>query len=291
VSAAGGHQASGNRSGRSDASALFGAVAAAYARHRLTYPARFFELLLQHLPADPLVWDCGCGSGQASLDLAERGVRVIATDASAAQLAAAGAHPRVVYRQASADASGLAAASVDGVVVAAAVHWFAGEAFNAEVRRVSKPGAVLAWIGYLPLLLPDSRLQQVMDGFHTGTLAPWWPAERRWVEQSYAGLAFPAEEWAFPQGLWIERRWNLTALLTHIGTWSAVQRCREAGGDPLPGLAAALAPLWPGQGNEPLLVRWPFMGRWGAVRPAGPRSPQPTAAAPPPAPPHPAGHS
>jgi SAM-dependent methyltransferase len=260
---------SGNQASRTEASALFGAVAAAYARHRLTYPAAFFELLLQRLPADPLVWDCGCGSGQASLDLAGGGARVIATDASAAQLAAAQPHPQITYRQAPAEASGLAAASVDGVLVAAAVHWFAGEAFNTEVRRVCTPEAVMAWIGYLPLRLPGSQLQAVMDTFHNSTLAPWWPAERRWVEQSYAGLEFPGENWPFPPGLWIERRWTLADLLAHIGTWSAVQRSREAGSDPLPALAAELTPLWPRQGAGPLRVRWPFMGRWGLVRPEG----------------------
>lgn len=259
----------------SEASALFGAVAAAYARHRLTYPPAFFAAFRRHLDrvqhgSDPLVWDCGCGSGQASLDLADHGARVIATDASAAQLAAAPAHPLITYRQAPAAASGLAEASVDGVLVAAAVHWFAGEAFNAEVRRVCKPGGVLAWIGYLPLQLPEPPLQAVMDGFHNGTLAPWWPGERRWVEQSYTGLIFPGEEWPFPADLWIERCWTLTDLLAHIGTWSAVTRCREAGTDPLPALAAAFTPLWPEQGAAPLVVRWPFMGRWGAVRPATP---------------------
>ncbi len=253
-----------------EASALFGAVAAAYARHRLTYPPAFFEALLQRLPADPLVWDCGCGSGQASLDLAERGARVIATDASAAQLAAAKVHPRIRYVQAPAETSGLASASVDGVLVAAAVHWFAGDAFNAEVRRVSRPGAVLAWIGYLPLLLPAGPLQRAIDRFHHHTLAPWWPAERRWVEQSYAGLPFPGKEWAFPRDLWIERHWTLAELLAHIGTWSAVQRCREAGSDPLPALAADLNQHWPEQGAADLLVRWPFMGRWGLVGTAGP---------------------
>jgi SAM-dependent methyltransferase len=254
------------------ASALFGAVARAYARHRITYPQAFFAAFRSHLAgADPLVWDCGCGSGQASLDLAAQGLRVIATDASAAQLAAATPHPRIRYWQAPAEASGLEAASVDGVLVAAAVHWFAGEAFNAEVRRVAKPGAVLAWIGYLPLLLPEPRLQTVVDAFHHGTLGPWWPAERRWVEQSYAGLAFPGQEWPFPADLVIERHWSLAELLAHIGTWSAVTLSREAGADPLPALAAELTPLWPQQGEAALPVRWPFMGRWGAVRPAAMR--------------------
>lgn len=258
-----------------EASSLFGAVAAAYARHRITYPAAFYEAFLERLPANPLVWDCGCGSGQASVDLAEAGARVLATDASAAQLAAASPHPRVRYQQADATASGLGDASLDAVLVAAAVHWFAGERFNAEVRRVCKPGAVMAWIGYLPLLLPKERLQTQLDAFHNGTLAPWWPLERRWVEQSYAGLAFPGEEWAFPTGLWIERHWTLDELIAHIGTWSAVQRSREAGIDLLPGLKAELAALWPDGGTTPLTVHWPFMGRWGQVGPtqAGPASP------------------
>ena len=254
----------------SDATALFGAVASAYARHRLTYPQAFFAAFREHLGTDPLVWDCGCGSGQASLDLAAQGVRVHATDGSAAQLAAAPAHPRITYRQATATASGLEPSSIDGVLVAAAVHWFAGEAFNTEVRRVIKPGAMMAWIGYLPLLLPEPPLQALMTDFHTRTLARWWPAERRWVEQSYAGLVFPGEEWPFPQDLWIERHWSLANLIAHIGTWSAVQRCREAGSDPLPALTDALTPLWPDQGEAVLQVRWPFMGRWGVVRPAEP---------------------
>ena len=248
----------------SEVSNWFGAVAAAYARHRITYPAGFYDAFLARLPTNPLVWDCGCGSGQASVDLADAGARVIATDASDAQLAAASPHPRIRYQQADATASGLADASLDGVLVAAAVHWFAGEPFNAEVRRVCKPGAVMAWIGYLPLQLPEARLQTPLDAFHQGTLAAWWPAERHWVEQSYAGLTFPGEEWPFPTGLWIERHWTLSELIAHIGTWSAVQRSREAGIDPLPALQAELAALWPDTGRASLTQRWPFMGRWGS---------------------------
>ena len=248
-----------------EATKLFSAVAAAYARHRITYPAAFFELFLGRLISNPLVWDCGCGSGQAAIDLATAGARVIATDASAAQLAAARPHPQISYQLAEACSSGLDSASVDGVLVAAAVHWFAGDAFNTEVRRVCKSGAVVAWIGYLPLRLADQRLQSSLDAFHSVTLAPWWPAERRWVEQSYAGLAFPAEEWQFPAGLWIERHWTLAELIAHIGTWSAVQRSREAGSDPVPNLQAELAGLWPEKGQAALLVRWPFMGRWGQL--------------------------
>ena len=246
----------------------FGPVAADYARQRPTYPEAFWDAYVARLGSAARVWDCGCGSGQAALALATRGVRVIATDASAAQLAAATPNPQISYRQAPAEASGLPSASVDGVVVAAAVHWFAGEAFNAEVGRVCKPGAVMAWIGYLPFLLTGvatPMLQAEIDQFYGITLEPWWPPERRWVDQCYAGLPFPGQEWAFPQDLWIERHWNLVQLLGYLGTWSAVQAARAAGDDPLPALRSTLLPLWPEGGRAALGVRWPFMGRWGRI--------------------------
>jgi SAM-dependent methyltransferase len=253
-----------------DPAGLFGAVSSAYARHRPTYPEAFMDAFRERLqPAaeePPLVWDCGCGSGQAALALAQRGVRVIATDPSAAQLTAATAHPLINCRQASAEASGLAAGSVEGVMVATAVHWFAGQAFNAEVRRVCRPGAVMAWIGYLPLLLPDPALQQTFDRFYSVTLEPWWPPQRRWVDQSYAGLPFPGVEWSFPADLWIERSWDLPQLLGYLGTWSAVQAARQAGQELLAPLATELAKIWPGSSGTAVPLRWPFMGRWGLVR-------------------------
>jgi SAM-dependent methyltransferase len=251
-------------------SEVFGAVAAAYARHRLTYPAPFFDAVAARLPAEALVWDCGCGNGQAALDLAARNLRVIGTDASAEQLGAAGLHPLVTYRQARAEASGLAAGSVDAVVVAAALHWFDLEAFNAEVRRVARPGALLAWIGYLPLRLPHPELQQQLEHFRTVTLAPWWAPSCAWVEAGYRNLPFPAREDPFPADLWIERHWTLPQLIAHLGTTSAVQRSRAAGLDLLTPLQQALQPRWPAQGCDALPLRWPFMGRWGSLPAAAP---------------------
>lgn len=244
---------------------LFGAVSQAYAAHRPSYPDHFFTAFAERCPSHQRVWDCGCGSGQASLTLAQHFDQVLATDASAAQLEQAQPHPRITYSQASAWASGLEAASVDGVLVAAAVHWFAGDAFNTEVRRVAKAGAVMAWIGYLPLQLTSEVLQTCLDRFYATTLEPWWPHERRWVDQRYAGLPFPGEEWPFPQDLWIERQWSLDDLAGYLGTWSAVETARRAGVDPLPELVDTMRALWPGHGHQRLLTRWPFMGRWGVI--------------------------
>ncbi|HTO74391.1 MAG TPA: methyltransferase domain-containing protein, partial [Gemmatimonadales bacterium] len=62
----------------------------------------------------------GAGNGQASVPLAEYYTRVLATDVSAKQIANATPHPRVEYRTAPAEESGLPDHSVDLVTVAQA---------------------------------------------------------------------------------------------------------------------------------------------------------------------------
>lgn len=244
---------------------LFDAVAEAYAEHRPTYPSEWFERLAERCSNHQTVWDCGCGNGQASVALAEVFERVMATDASPKQIQQALTHPRIAYSCASATASGLAEASVDAVLVAQAVHWFAGEAFNAEVRRVARPGAVLAWIGYTAPRLPNATLQELFDRFYATTLKPWWAPERAWVDRHYQGLPFPAEEWPFPTDLSIQRQWDMNDFLRYVGTWSAVETAHRNGADLLTPLQQGLLEAWPEQGQQPLTVHWPLMGRWGSM--------------------------
>ena len=247
------------------AAELFGTVSEAYSSHRPTYPDSFFSGFASRCPSRERVWDCGCGSGQASVALATHFHQVFASDASAEQLQLAPQHPRIHYAQSEASQSPLESASVDAVLVAQAVHWFAGAAFNEEVRRVAKPGAVMAWIGYLPLQLELPKLQEQFKHFYATTLKPWWSPERRWVDQSYAGLIFPGNEWPFPTDLWIERNWTLKELQGYLGSWSAVEQARRSGADPLMPFVEDLKREWPAAGAEPVLVRWPFMGRWGTI--------------------------
>jgi hypothetical protein len=64
---------------------------------------------------------------------------VEATDASSEQLRHAMPHPRITYRRAQADASGLETASANVVSVAQALHWLPHDRFYAEVTRVLAP--------------------------------------------------------------------------------------------------------------------------------------------------------
>src|SRR5262245_28229841 len=90
----------------------FSSVANRYANFRPHYPAALFDYLSTLVPRSSVVWDCACGNGQATLDLATRFEKVIATDASREQIASATPHPKIEYRVAPAEQSGLPAKSV-----------------------------------------------------------------------------------------------------------------------------------------------------------------------------------
>jgi SAM-dependent methyltransferase len=232
---------------------LFTTVAREYANFRPGYPPELFAWLARVSPGREAVWDCGCGSGQASTALAEHFSIVHATDVAAEQIAAAKPHPRVEYSVAPAERSGLPAGSVDLVTVAQALHWFDVEAFYVEARRVARPGAVLAAWNYPRPQFVDAGLDRHFLEFYSGVVGPCWPPERRHIESNYTTLPpFPKElgfeELPHPEfGLTL--RWNLEQVLGYVSSWSATARYRKArGDDPVPLLRASLQGAWPGDG-------------------------------------------
>jgi 2-polyprenyl-3-methyl-5-hydroxy-6-metoxy-1,4-benzoquinol methylase len=95
----------------------FSAVAAPYAEFRPSYPPELFGFVLTLPARRRRAWDCGAGSGQATIDLAVGFDEVLASDASAKQVARAARHPKVSWMVARAEAAPIAGASVDLVVV------------------------------------------------------------------------------------------------------------------------------------------------------------------------------
>ncbi|MCB1745970.1 MAG: class I SAM-dependent methyltransferase [Gammaproteobacteria bacterium] len=233
----------------------FSATAADYRRYRPRYPDSLFDTVCGGLARREVAWDCASGSGQAVAGLAARFRTVIASDASAAQLArlppAAGVH-RLVARAAQAP---LATASVDLLSVAQALHWFAGEAFYAEARRVVRPGGRIAAWTY-GLCRVTAAVDALIDTFYRDIVGPWWPPERRWVEAAYAGLPWPFAATRRYSDRMVTT-WTPAHLLAYLGTWSAVAACRRAGGgDPVADIAPALRAAWGGHGRRE--VRWPL---------------------------------
>lgn len=245
----------------------FSRQAAGYAVYRPSYPAALFEYLAGVAPARRRAWDCATGNGQAAGGLAPLFESVVATDASAAQIAHAIPHPRVEYRVAPAESSGLEPATVDIVTVAQAAHWLDLDAFYAEARRVLVPGGVIALWSYGSAALDTPELTAAFDHFENVTVGPYWPPERRLIVEGYLTIPFPFAELSAPRYT-LEQQWTLDELLGYVGTWSASARFVDAtGGDPVAELDRALAPLW-GPRDRARAVTWPLPLRVGVGRPA-----------------------
>jgi SAM-dependent methyltransferase len=129
-----------------DSTRRFTDRAADYAKFRPDYPASAIDAILGGLarPASLVAADVGAGTGISSRMLADRGVRVEAVEPNAAMRAAAARHPRVTWRDGTAERTGLADGSIDLVVSAQAFHWFDVAAAAAEFQRVLRAGGRLA---------------------------------------------------------------------------------------------------------------------------------------------------
>ncbi len=232
-----------------------------YALFRPRYPKALFEWMAQCAKGHDLAWDCATGNGQAAEGLAGYFREVIATDASARQIACARTCAGVSYRVAAAEASGLPAASVDLVCVAQAAHWFDLPRFHAEVRRVLKPGGLIV-LGCYERLRIAPALDAVIDDFYVGELGPWWPPERVHVETGYRDLDFPYAAFSTP-AFSLREAWTLDQLLGYFSTWSALQASRTAtGADPLAALRERLSRLW-GKAEAVRAIEWPMSLRAG----------------------------
>jgi SAM-dependent methyltransferase len=159
----------------------------------------------------------------------------------------------VKYSVAPAEHSGLRDASIDLVTVAQALHWFDVPAFYSEVRRVSRPGSVLAIWTYPRPEFVDRALDRAFLHFYREVVGPFWPPERRHVDSNYTTLPAPPRALGFeelaPPSFGLRLDWTLAQVLGYVSSWSASARfVKQKGTDPVPLLRDSLAPLWPGEG-------------------------------------------
>lgn len=235
----------------------FGSVAETYAAARPTYPAALFDWIAAATPSHQMALDCGCGSGQASVALAAHFDQVIATDASAKQIAEATPHPKITYRVAPAERSGLPDASVDLVLVAQALHWFDFAAFFAETTRILKPGGLFVAVSYGIQTVEGDAVNALVQRFYHDRVGAYWPPERAHVENAYRDIEMPFQRIDAPS-LAIICDWRLDDLAAYFRSWSATAAYRKAHGhDPVDEVEADLSAVWGGE-TRLRRVTWPL---------------------------------
>lgn len=240
---------------------LFSGHADQYAQYRIDYPAELYDFILARVPARQTAWDCATGNGQVAVALADAFARVEATDISENQLAQATLHPNIHYQVGPAERTAFPNGHFDLVTVAQALHWFDADAFHAEVKRVAKPGAVIAEWGY-GLNKVDEAVDGLVLDFYRNRVGPYWDMRRRLIDEQYATLPFPFAD--VQQANFVVRRiWTLERFLNYLRTWSSVQKYKfENGDDPVSALGDALLPIW-GEGEKE--VCFPVFLRAGIV--------------------------
>jgi len=192
-------------------SQLFGARADAYASFRPHYPASLFSWLAAQCASHQQALDIACGSGQASRPLRQYFKQVLASNASLKQVVAGKNYAEVQRFVAEAHAQPLPNQSLELIVVAQALHWFATPAFFSKVRRLLKPGGVFcAWC--YSLMRIDDELDALIDDLYWNTLGGYWPAGRSSVDVGYSDIDNPFPPCTPPDSA-IESSWTLEHLL------------------------------------------------------------------------------
>ncbi len=158
---------------------LYDRIGSSYASTRAADP-RIVDTLeaLLALPSGSVIADLGAGTGTYTYALASRGLQLIAVEPSAVMRDQAVPHPRVQWKQGSAEAIPLPDGSVDGVLSTLAVHHFhdLSRAME-EIVRVCRGGPVV-FFTFDPSLHPEFWLYEYFPFLRESALRHYPPAER-----------------------------------------------------------------------------------------------------------------
>jgi ubiquinone/menaquinone biosynthesis C-methylase UbiE len=235
-----------------------------YAKYRPQYPPELFEFLSSLVEAHESAWDCATGNGQAAQGLTPHFERIIATDASKEQIANAVTHKKISYIVCTADHTPIPSHSLDMVTIAQALHWLNFPSFYTEVSRTLKRGGVIAAWGYGWMQISPDIDRFTKEFVHT-IVGPYWPPERRHVDERYSCIPFPFEE-IHPQEFSMEKQWDMEELIGYLETWSSSRRFfEEQHFLPTDIIRSRLHDAWSNDPSSKKTIRWPLFMRVGRV--------------------------
>lgn len=233
-----------------------------YAKFRPKYTQSLIDYLIANTSNHTTCWDCGTGNGQLAVQLSSYFDQVHATDISEKQLVNAIQKQNIHYTKQPAEETNFPDQNFDLITVAQAAHWFDHIKFNAEVKRVLKPGGLVALIGY-GLVNVDDPFRSIIEDFYWNVTKPYWDPERDHIEESYQTIPFPYDEIKDLPNFNIKKQMNLNDLVGYISTWSAVQHFKKKNGfSPIDTLTKNLHEY---SSNGPLEVTFPVFARIGRI--------------------------
>jgi SAM-dependent methyltransferase len=223
---------------------LFSGHSSDYARFRPSYPKEAIEYIISKVRNRGSAWDCGTGSGQLAILLADFFDRVHATDISAKQIENAPRPANVTYSVAAAEAPVFPRHCFDLITVGQAIHWFDFEKFYEVVRYTLKPGGAIAILGY-GLLSVGQAVDQVISRLYTDLLGRYWDSERKYLDENYETIPFPFEEIESTHSFAQRVEWTFDQFTGYLNTWSAVKHFERATGkNPVAELADQFKHSW-----------------------------------------------
>jgi SAM-dependent methyltransferase len=133
--------------------------ASRYDRFRPRTPRALVDLLCRYALVErpALVVDLGCGTGLSARVWSDVAERVVGVEPNGAMLAAAEPAPRVEYREAFAQDTGLPEGGADIVTCSQSLHWMEPAPTFAEAARILRRGGVFAVYDYdlPPVVVPE----------------------------------------------------------------------------------------------------------------------------------------
>lgn len=216
-----------------------------YRKFRPNYPQELYDLLLNLVVQTERCWDCGTGNGQVAAELAQYFDEVYASDISQNQIQNAIQKENISYYVTRVEETDFPDDAFDLITVGQALHWFDLEAFEKEVRRVSRSGAILGAWGY-GLLTVDPVIDTVIEDFYLNKVGPYWDQERDHIDSAYQTVRFDFEEIDVTSQFTIEEERTLNQLEGFFRSWSSVQHylAKHPGEDPVDPLMEKIKDVW-----------------------------------------------
>ncbi|MEO9965819.1 MAG: class I SAM-dependent methyltransferase [Reichenbachiella sp.] len=236
----------------------------AYKKYRPVYPAALYNEILSLVNQREKCWDCATGNGQVAEVLSTEFQQVEASDISEKQLERAPKISNVNYSIQRAERTSFPDSQFDLITVAQAIHWFDFEAFNQEIKRLAKPGGIVAIWGYA-LLKVQPGIDEIITDFDANIVGPYWDVERRHIDAEYDTIPFCFNPIEAGKQFAIEAVWNTNHLEGYFNSWSCVQNYKQNnnGENPVPDLMIRLKEYW--SEGESKKVTFPVFLKMGRI--------------------------